>query len=69
MMENNFAISGQATITIGRIFQPTMMLRFIEQAVPIDEHTVTKVRILQQLWTDMNSRETEWRDVCLEEEE
>jgi len=69
-MENNINISAICTITQGKIFQPTMMLRFVERAVPIDAHTAMKTRVLQQLWADMNSssRETEWRDVPLEEE-
>jgi hypothetical protein len=66
-MENNIDITAGATIFRGKIFQPTMMLRFVKRSVSIDEHTATKVRVLQQLWADINSKETEWRDVPLGE--
>jgi hypothetical protein len=55
-------------ITRGKVFQPTPILRFIERLVPRGEHTA-RVRVLQQLWADMYSHESEWRDVPLEEEE
>ena len=57
-------------ITRGKVFQPTPRLRFIDRStnLRIDEHTAIKVRVLQQKWADMNSQESEWRDVPLEEE-
>lgn len=56
----------EVTITRGRIFHPSNHLRFIERVVFLDEQTGTKVRILQQLWFDINSQEKEWRDIPLE---
>jgi len=66
-MDNKFG-SSAAMITRGKLFQPTPILRFVERWVPTGEHTEIKVRVLQQLWTDMNSQESKWRDVPLEEE-
>jgi hypothetical protein len=59
--------SSAPIITRGKIFQPTPILRFIERLAPTDEHVAT-VRVLQQKWADMNSQESEWRDVPTEEE-
>jgi hypothetical protein len=67
-MDNNIDCSAPI-ITRGKLFQPTPILRFIERLVPTDEHTAITVRVLQQKWADMNSQESEWRDVPLEEEE
>jgi len=67
MNENTFEISGQATFARTLVFQPTTRLRFVDRVIPIDEHTATKVRVLQQLWAAMYTTETEWRDVPLED--
>jgi len=65
---NNKLDCSPAVITRGKVFQPTQRLRFIERLTPIDEHTVITVRVLQQMWADLYSPETDWRDVPLEEE-
>jgi hypothetical protein len=65
---NNKIDCSAPIITRGKLFQPTPILRFVERLVPRGEHTDIKVRVLQQLWADMNSQESEWRDVPLEEE-
>lgn len=70
-MENNINISAICTITQGKIFLPTMMLRFVERQTLLNNDLMpSKIMVLQQLWADMNSssRETEWRDVPLEKE-
>ncbi len=59
---NNKLDCSAPIITRGKVFQPTPMLRFVERLDPIS------VRVLQQKWADMNSQESEWRDVPLEEE-
>ena len=68
-MEYNTLITTGATLTRGKVFQPTMMLRFVErQTLLNNDLMLSKIMVLQQLWADMYSQEKEWRDVPLEEE-
>lgn len=53
------------TINVVEYWNPSLLLRWIEKAVPIDENTGTMKMVLQQLYTS-NLGNREWRDVPTE---
>jgi hypothetical protein len=56
-----------ATITVAEVWQPSVLLRWVEKAVAIDKNTGTMKMVLQQLHTS-NLGNREWKDVPVETE-
>jgi hypothetical protein len=56
-----------ATITVAEVWQPSVLLRWVEKAVTINKNTATMKMVLQQLHTS-NLGIREWKDVPIETE-
>lgn len=55
------------TITVAEYWNPSVLLRWVEKAVAIDENTGTMKMVLQQLHTSsLGNRE--WKDIPVETE-
>jgi len=59
-----------ATIEVVKVWQPTMMLRWLEQGLGENVHVSyanVKIKTLQQMWIS-NLGDIEWRDISVENE-